>query len=295
MENTQKSFLDKWERNQRLLFQETLREDSEIHRWILTRNGFENKAALSRHLATKRRILDAGCGNGRVTALLRECTLPAETEIVAIDLVSADVARANLAGYSGIVVLAADLLDDLSHLGRFDFIYCQEVLHHTRDPRKAFLNLCSLLSPGGEIAIYVYRKKAPVREFVDDYVRERIAALPYEEAIKACEQITELGKALSDLNVQIDAPAVQVLGIPAGRYDLQRFFYHFFMKCFWNASLSFHDNTVINYDWYHPQTSSRHTVEEVRSWFAEAGLMMLHEYVDFYGITASGFRRADPD
>jgi hypothetical protein len=53
------------------------------------------------------------------------------------------------------------------------------------------------------------------------------------------------------------------------------------------------DNTVINYDWYHPQTSSRHTVEEVRCWFTEAGLMMVHEYVDFYGITARGLNRAD--
>jgi hypothetical protein len=71
---------------------------------------------------------------------------------------------------------------------------------------------------------------------------------------------------------------------------VQRFIYHFFMKCFWNPELSFHDNAVINYDWYHPQLCSRHTVEEVRKWFQRAGLSVTREFVDFYGITMHGRR-----
>lgn len=231
---------------------------------------------------------DAGCGNGRVTALLRSCSPVDHTDIVAFDLVAADVARRNLAGYERIDVREADLLGDLSGLGRFDFIYCQEVLHHTSDPEKAFRNLCSLLEPGGEIAVYVYKQKAPVREFVDDFVRARISGLSYEDAMKTAEQITALGKVLSELRTDVDVPAVEALGIPAGRYDLQRFLYHFFMKCFWNPELSFHDNAVINYEWYHPQLCSRHTVEEIRAWFDRAGLRVLHEHVDFYGITMRG-------
>ena len=82
-------------------------------------------------------------------------------------------------------------------IGHFDFIYCQEVLHHTADPKRAFHNVSSLLSAAGEYRTDVYKQKAPIREFVDDYIRDRIAALPYEEAMKTCEQITALGKALS--------------------------------------------------------------------------------------------------
>jgi SAM-dependent methyltransferase len=187
-------------------------------------------------------------------------------------------------------VFPKDLLGSLSDLGKFDFIYCQEVLHHTADPERAFGNLCTLLEPGGDIAIYVYKRKAPVREFVDDHVRSRIAGLPYEAAMKVCEQITELGRALSELGIKVRVPAVDVLDIQEGEYDLQRFVYHFFLKCFWNPDYSFHDNAVINYDWYHPQLCSKHTEEEVRSWFERNGLSVSSTCVDFYGITMRGVR-----
>ena len=289
-DNTERSFRDKWEKNESLAFAETITEGHEINRWILERNGFASNAELSAYLADKTRILDAGCGNGRVTALLRECSSPDHTQIVAIDLVASEVARRNLAKYRNIDVRPADLMRNLADLGRFEFIYCQEVLHHTVDPPRAFRNLCALLDKGGEISIYVYKRKAPVREFVDDYVRDRIAGLSYDEAIQVAKQITAFGKALSDLDVKVDVPAIDALEIPAGRYDVQRLIYYFFMKCFWNSGMSFNDNAVINYEWYHPQLCSRHTVDEVRGWFADAGLIVTHEFVDFYGITMRGRR-----
>lgn len=289
--NTERSFRDKWVNNPSLAFDATLAEGSEIYNWILRRNGFADKEAFIRHLADRRRILDAGCGNGRVTALLRRLSVAERTEIVGIDLVAADIARANLAGEKNVAFHKRDLLGGLEDLGRFDFIYCQEVLHHTSDPRRAFLNLCGLLSPGGEIAIYVYRKKAPAREFVDDLVRDRIAALGYDDAMKACREITELGKVLWESGHKVNVPAVEILGIEAGEYEVQRFLYHFFMKCFWNPELSYAENVAINYDWYHPQLATRHTLPEVEGWFREAGLELVHSHVDHYGITARGVRR----
>ncbi len=289
-DNTERSFRDKWEHNQQLAFSATLEDGHEISRWILERNGFAGKQELERFLADKTAVLDAGCGNGRVTALLRQCSSPVRTRVVGVDLVAAEVARANLAGCANLEVRQADLLGDLSSLGQFDFIYCQEVLHHTADPERAFRNLCGLLRPGGLIAIYVYKRKAPAREFVDDYVRGQIAGLPYDEAMRIARQITALGKALAELHLEVDVPPVEVLEIPEGRYDLQRFLYHFFMKCFWNPKLNFEENAAINYDWYHPQLCSRHTLDEIRQWFGRAGLQVMHEYVDFYGITMHGRR-----
>jgi hypothetical protein len=70
-EQTLTSFSDKWENNRKLAFAETSDESSSIFRWILTRNGFSSPAELRAWLSTRTRILDAGCGNGRVTALLR--------------------------------------------------------------------------------------------------------------------------------------------------------------------------------------------------------------------------------
>jgi SAM-dependent methyltransferase len=285
------SFKDKWENNPDLAFAMTQDEGSDIFNWILGRNGFADAKELRSFLAGKKRVLDAGCGNGRVTALLHAFS-GQETQIVGVDLTAAEVARKNLASSLRVRVEQGDLLEDLSNLGKFDFIYCQEVLHHTRDPRGGFLNLTKLLQPGGEIAIYVYKEKAPAREFVDDYVRKAISGLEYGAAMKLMEQITELGRVLTDAKLKVTVPAVEVLGIAAGEYDVQRFLYHFFCKCFWNPELSFEANVAINYDWYHPQLCTRHTLPEVRGWYQEAGLDIVHEHVDPYGITVRGRKAA---
>ena len=185
-QKTKKTFHDKWVRNPGLVFLETLNQKSEISRWILNRNGFKDLEAFRGYLKSKRRILDAGCGNGRVTALIRKNSL-SESEIVGIDVVPVSIAKKNLKKHKldqNVLLYQADLMKSLKRLGKFDFIYCQEVLHHTASPQKAFRNLCQILTPGGEIAIYVYKKKAPVREFVDDYIRERISKLPYKQTIK---------------------------------------------------------------------------------------------------------------
>ena len=274
---TATTFREKWSRNPDLAFRQTLDERSDIFRWILGRNGFATPAELTDFLAGKRRILDAGCGNGRVTALLDRYAAP-DAELVAFDLTAADVARANLAGADRITVHEGDLLGDLSGLGSFDFVYCQEVLHHTGDPE------------GGEVAIYVYRLKAPVREFTDDYVRERLSELPYDDAMEQCRKIAELGRRLSELGVNVKVPDIEVLGIEAGEYDVQRLVYHCFMKCFWNDELDAEANAAINYDWYHPQLCSRHTIEECREWFSRAALEVTWEHVDHYGITMRGRR-----
>jgi hypothetical protein len=99
-----------------------------------------------------------------------------------------------------------------------------------------------------------------------------------------------LGKSLADANVRVTVPDVPLLGIEAGEYDVQRFVYHFFLKCFWNPALSAEENAAINYDWYHPQLASRHTLDEVEAWFERANLTVVHRHVDHYGITVRGQR-----
>ena len=289
MTSTHTTFRDKWRNNPDVAFEQTLREGSEIQRWILARNGFASLRALAAHLAGKASILDAGCGNGRVTALLAQNAAP-QTRIVGIDFSSAPVARENLKGFPNVTVEERDLLADLAGLGQFDLIYCQEVLHHTADPARAFANLVGLLAPGGELAIYVYKLKAPVREFTDDYLRGKLSGMSYEDAMKVSRAVTEIGRQLAAVKETVTVPGAEPLGIAAGTYSVQRFVYHFFMKCFWNDELSFEENAVINYDWYHPQLATRHTVEEVRGWFASAGLDVVHEFVDEYGVTMRGVR-----
>jgi SAM-dependent methyltransferase len=151
----------------------------------------------------------------------------------------------------------------------FDFINCDQVIHHTPDPPRTFETLRKKLKPGGQIATYVYRKKAVIREFVDDYVRDRIKDQPFEQALEVCEAITKLGRALSGLKAQITVEEdIPLLGVAKGTYDVQRFLHWNVLKCFWNDDFDFHTNNVVNADWYHPVYCFRYTPEEFRAWFA---------------------------
>jgi 2-polyprenyl-3-methyl-5-hydroxy-6-metoxy-1,4-benzoquinol methylase len=245
--NTKKSFYDKWYKNPKVFFKEILDKNSDMQKWILSRNGFESFDKFSTYLKNKRIILDAGCDNGRITSLLYELA-PLDCKIVGVDLVAADIARKNFNDIKRVFFETRDLTDNLSSLGKFDFIYCQEVLHHVSTPSLAFKNLCMLLEPDGEIAIYVYKKKAAAREFMDDHIREKIKKLSYNDAMLYCSQIAEFGKLLSELNIKIKVPEVKLFEIEEGEYDVQRLLYHFFAKCFWSPQLSLNDNALINYD-----------------------------------------------
>lgn len=262
--------------------------DSDTLNWIITRNGFASLETFEQYMQQFSSILDAGCGNGRILSLLSDL-VKEKTTLYGLDFAAADIARANL-GQRVNAIYDSDLTDKmtLAQVKPVEFIYCQEVLHHTSNPELAFRNLVDLLLSNGEIAIYVYKQKAPVREFSDDFVRKFIESFDSSEAMMHAAQFTQLGRVLSELDVEFDIPAVSSLEIPAGRYTIQRFIYHFFAKCYWNPELSVENNKMINYDWYHPSLCSRHTLNEVLAWFEAAGLRVIHSYVDEYGITVRG-------
>jgi 2-polyprenyl-3-methyl-5-hydroxy-6-metoxy-1,4-benzoquinol methylase len=141
---TAQSFRDKWHNNRQLAFDETLREGSDILNWILSRNGLGSVPKFEEWPAGRKRILDAGCGNGRVTALLRRYAHD-DAQVIGIDLTAAHIAAHNLGDAKNVDFQQRDLLRDLSGLGKFDLIYCQEVLHHTANPSRAFQNLAKSL------------------------------------------------------------------------------------------------------------------------------------------------------
>jgi hypothetical protein len=103
--------------------------------------------------------------------------------------------------------------------------------------------------------------------------------------------MTHFGKALSDLHVKFEVPEdISVLGIKAGTYNLQRFFYYHIFKCFWNERFNFDENNLVNFDWYHPAYAHRHTGKEVKAWYQKAGLELVHLDISESGITARGLK-----
>lgn len=240
--------------------------------WMMPVLGWKDEAEYAEFLRPRRVILDAGCGNGRET--IRLARLNPDALVIGLDISNAvDQAQKNAEGIPNIRFIQGDLCAPPLSEGQIDYIHSFGVLHHTPDTRKAFLALAPLLSEAGEFAFYVYRKKAPIREFSDDYVRGALQAMSPAEAWEEMERLTLLGKALSDLKVEIDVPAIPTLGIEAGRHDVQRLFYYTMLKCYWRDGWSLEENTHVNFDWFYPQYAWRHTPDEARGWLAEAGLV----------------------
>jgi SAM-dependent methyltransferase/uncharacterized protein YbaR (Trm112 family) len=263
-----------------------------MEEWLLPRYGWADRAEHEAFLRTRRVILDAGTGLGRETVRMAEANPRAHVYGLELsECVDAAAAHARGRGLSNVTFLQADLMAPPFAPGMFDLVFSEGVLHHTPDTRRAFRTLVDLLAPGGEIAFYVYRRKAPLREFADDYVRALLQDEPPEEAWRLMEPLTRLGQALAELKSQVEVPEdVAVLGIKAGRHDVQRLVYYCLFKCYWNPRLSFDENVHVNFDWYYPRYAWRHTEEEVRGWLAEAGLRIVHERVEESGITIRGSR-----
>jgi hypothetical protein len=132
----------------------------------------------------------------------------------------------------------------------------------------------------------VYRKKVPIREFTDDYIRAKLRDLPPEQAWQAMMPLTELGKLLGDLDVTVDVPKpIDLLEIPAGRISLQRLFYWHVFKAFHHPELTLDELNHINFDWYAPANAHRQTPEEVEEWCRACGLAIERRVVEDAGIT----------
>jgi trans-aconitate 2-methyltransferase len=97
------------------------------------------------------RVLDAGCGSGRVTELLAE-RLP-EGTVVALDGSSAmvEAARTRLERFGDrIEYVVADLLDPLP-VEPVDAILSTATFHWVLDHDRLFRNLAAVLRPGGRL------------------------------------------------------------------------------------------------------------------------------------------------
>jgi SAM-dependent methyltransferase/uncharacterized protein YbaR (Trm112 family) len=252
--------------------------------WYLQRFGFGDLDGLRCFLKDKKRVLDAGAGVGRDALLYGENSM---ADVFAIDIsTSVDLVYRHVGYLPHVHVLQADLTALPFRERFFDYIASDQVLHHTRDTASSFRTLWRYLMPGGQIAVYVYRKKGPVREFCDDFLRAHYTDASEEECYAFSSAMTLLGKALSDLAVEVDVPKdIPILDIKAGKQDLQRFVYWNVLKCYWNANLDFETNVMTNYDWYHPRFAHRHTPEEVHAWCSDLGLEIIHFDVVESGIS----------
>lgn len=288
---TERSFGYKWKRREAY-------DSEQFHdfsrQWLVKRYGFASVEEMRRFFAARRRVLDAGCGSGYSALLWLDAGWQGtgSAEWVGADISEAiDMAHERLRGIPGTHFVQADVLQLPFTTETFDVIFSEGVLHHTPSTERALKSLAPLLRPKGEMLFYVYRKKGPLREFADDYIRNLVSPLPPERAWELLRPLTKLGQTLAELHAEVEVKEdIPYLGIKAGRYDVQRLIYWNFAKMFWNEQLGFEENHAVNCDWYGPRYAFRQTEEEVRRWCAECGLSIFYFNTEEAGFTVRAIR-----
>lgn len=133
----------------------------------------EGEAVLLDHVPFGvKRILDLGCGNGRLLALLKVDRPEAQAVAVDFSPVMLEAARANFAGDPLVTVVEHNLDQPLPQLGKFDAIVSSFAIHHLSHKRKQMLyqEVYNRLEPGG-IFCNLEHVASPTPELHDAFLR----------------------------------------------------------------------------------------------------------------------------
>lgn len=257
--------------------------------WFLARFGWNTLSNFNKFLKSKKFILDAGTGVGNSAHLFSHNK---KSQVFAIDASESIIfAYKKYGTLPNVHFIQTDIRKLPFKKGFFDFICSDQVLHHTKDTQTSFKYLTKFLQKYGTISIYVYKKKGPIREFSDDHIRKFTVDMTEKECMTLSKDMALLGKALSKLNKKIKITSdIPVLGIKAGIYDVQRFIYWNFLKCWYSDDVPFEQSIATNYDWYFPKYAYRHTPNEVKKWFKDVNIKIFHFNEIESGISVNGVK-----
>ena len=282
---TEDSFSSKWKKYNKTYHNAKWFESQK--KWFLERFGWKNILNFNNFLKTRKRILDAGTGVGNSAKLFSANT---KADVFAIDASeSITFAYKKYGSATNIHFLKADIQKLPFKKGFFDFICSDQVLHHTKNTERSFKILTKLLAKNGVISIYVYKIKGPMREFADNFIRQSTVKMTEKECIQFSKDMALLGKNLSKIKKTVTISRdIPLLEIKAGTYDVQRFIYWNFLKCWWSKDVPFEQSVATNFDWYFPEYAYRHNPKEVKKWFSDSKLRITHFNEIESGVSITG-------
>ena len=115
-------------------------------------------------------VLEVGCGTGQ---LINYFAIGTNNRLIGLDptIESIELAAkfSNQNNINNIKYVNADIFDDVLKDEFFDFIWCNGVLHHTKDPYGAFRILIKSLKKEGYVLIGLYNKIGRIRTLIRKY------------------------------------------------------------------------------------------------------------------------------
>ncbi len=242
MREVARSFGFQWEQQSRGAFeQETLYGETEDEEVTSFFQRFDLPLPPRPDSLRGLRILDAGCGSGRLTARLGRCGADL---VVGLDISEGvNVAARHCAGLPNVAILQGDLLHPPLRPASFDLIWSEGVLHHTPHAHAAFLSLATCAADRGRVYVWLYPRDFNAYRFVRRF-------LPLTWALPSWLMMVLCRLLAGPLWV-----AARIRGWlrPGGARTWRQIVF------------GLHDNLS-------PRYQSRHTNDELSSWFHCAGL-----------------------
>ena len=119
----------------------------------------------------KRKVLEVGCGTGQLSMYF---SIGTNNEIVALDPTIESLRLANKFALENNIqnvnLVNADIFDEVLKDNYFDFVWTNGVLHHTKDPKKAFEITVKSLKKEGYILVGLYNKIGRIRTKIRKYL-----------------------------------------------------------------------------------------------------------------------------
>lgn len=187
------------------------------------------KPNITKDFLNAKLVLDAGCGAGLQTNFMaRHGAL-----VIGIDLSDAvKAAFKNNSNNENVCIAKSDILNAPFKNGTFDYIYCEGVLQHVKDPKEAFYKLVSLLKKDGQIfATFYTKRESKITPFL--LLREPIRFVLSRLPKKLCWYICSLS-------------------VPLNKIPLLKYFFRKTIVLYDKRNPSAKSTWCLNYDFYGP-------------------------------------------
>jgi ubiquinone/menaquinone biosynthesis C-methylase UbiE len=131
-----------------------------------------------------KRCLDAGCGGGRASIFMAEC---GAKEVVGIDLSEKNIATATgwakSKNFDNVRFELQSTYDLPFEDESFDIVWCNGVLHHTKDPDSGLKEITRVLKTGGSMWLYLYGSGG-IYWYMAEWIRKYLKDVEVRDCIR---------------------------------------------------------------------------------------------------------------
>jgi 2-polyprenyl-3-methyl-5-hydroxy-6-metoxy-1,4-benzoquinol methylase len=271
------------------------RSDIELYDklWTQAEKNLGAEPLYKKEYFTGKVVLDAGCGTGRYIASdfsKYDCK-----EIIAVDIGTQvfEAKRQNNAKNTHFV--QADLTNLPFKKEVFDVITSHGVLHHTPNPKQAFLDLSKHLKVGGMMAIYVYHKEW---SYFKAHKKSLFLDALYAKGVFVWLAIRKIVSRMPHFVIKAFAFLMAVKSTIAHSLEKRRFTRLIgkavrFLPPFAYIGVNFHERLVRNYDHYSATYNYFQSIDEVVEWFRTARFNNLE--ITSVPVSIRGIKQKKPD